>query len=122
MNHARKEYIKLLLRNAEVCTPVEPVVRRNATFNGELVDAGYVRGVVRRDENGVINGCVTTGMTVQGRLLLEELQLKQKEESFWGRFKTWGFPIISALVGYTVAVVTPVLSEWLKLLLPSHHS
>lgn len=118
MNEARKEYIRLLARNIEVCTPAEPGDQRNATFNGELVDAGHVRGAVRRDQNGVISGCVTTGMTVQGRLFLEELRRKEKEESFWGRFKTWGFPIVGAVIGYLVAILTPLLTEWLKTMLP----
>lgn len=88
-------------------------------MNEARKDAGHVRGAVRRNELGVISGCVTTGMTVQGRLFLEELQRKEKEESWWGKFKTWGLPIISAIVGYIVAIITPVLTDWLKTLLPS---
>lgn len=122
MNEARKEYIRLLLRNVEVCTPTEPGVFRDATFNGELVDAGHVHGLVTRNEVGVISHCATIGMTVQGRLFLEELQRKEKEESWWGKFKTWGFPIIGAVVGYILAIVTPLITEWVKAFLPVHHS
>lgn len=120
--NARKLYIDILSNFAKHATP-EPNAageKRIATLSGELIDAGHLSGATIRDEHGEIRGAVVTGMTVQGRLFLEELRRKEKDESWWGKFKTWGFPIIGALVGYIVAVVTPVLTEWLKTFLPTH--
>jgi hypothetical protein len=107
---ARQEYIRLLTRNVEAVTPTESGVDRNAMFNGELIDAGYCTGVVMRDPNNVIKKCATTGMTVKGRLFLDQLQKEEKEASAWSRFKRWGIPMITYLVG----VITPVINEWLK--------
>lgn len=120
--NARKLYIELLSNYAEKATPGldAPGDKRVATLSGELVDAGHLTGHTLRDEHEEIRGAVVTGMTVRGRLFLEELQRKEKDESWWGKFKTWGLPIIGALVGYIVAVVTPMLTEWLKTLFPTH--
>jgi hypothetical protein len=121
--NARKLYIDILSDFAKNATPEPdaPDEKRISTLSGELIDAGHLTGGTMRDVHGEIRGAVVTGMTVQGRLFLDELRRKEKEESWWGKFKTWGFPIIGALVGYIVAVVTPVLTEWLKTFLPAHH-
>jgi hypothetical protein len=109
MNNARKEYIRLLSRNVAHFTP-EPGVERDAMFNGELIDAGHVTGVVRRNPVGVISGAATTGMTVQGRLFLNQLQKEERDASLWAKLKMWGVPILT----YVIGVITPVISDWLK--------
>jgi len=111
MENPRKEYIRLLLRSVENFTP-EPGELRDATLIGELGEAGYLKAKTIGDEYGVTRGAASWGMTVAGRLFLNQLQREERESSAWGRFKKWGVPLLTYLAG----VATPVLSDFLKAL------
>jgi hypothetical protein len=89
MRDPRREYIRLLRRCVDEFTP-EPGQQRDATFMGELADAGYVTGRSMRDASGVTRGAVSWGVTVEGRLFLRRLEKEIREESAWSRVKRWG--------------------------------
>src|SRR4051794_37869994 len=89
MNDARREYIRLLKRSVDSFTP-DAGQQRDATFIGELAEAGYIKGKAQPDQFGVTQGAVSWGMTVEGRLFLRRLEKEVQEESFWSRAKLWG--------------------------------
>ena len=111
MRDPRREYIRLLRLCVDEFTP-EPGKKRDATFVGELADAGYVKGSSMPDASGVTRAAVGYGMTVEGRLFLRRLEKEIWEESAWSRAKRWGLPVLA----YVAGVATPVLSDWLKTL------
>jgi hypothetical protein len=112
---ARRVYIELLTEYAEEFTPKPeaPEDRRAATLSGELIDAGHLTGTPIRDEEDGTRGAVVSGMTVQGRLFLDQLRRDEREASVSARLKKWGLPVLT----YSFGVVTPILSEFLKRLL-----
>lgn len=111
MRDARREYIRILRRSVDAFTP-EPGEMLDATLVGELGEAGYLKANALRDENSVIRGATSWGMTVEGRLFLRRLEKEVSDESFWARTKKWGVPTLT----YVAGVATPVLSDWLKIL------
>ena len=111
MRDPRREYIRLLQRSVDEFTP-EAGQQRDATFMGELADAGYVKGSTMADASGITRGAVSWGVTAGGRLFLRRLEKEIQEESFWSRAKRWGIPLLT----YVAGVATPVLRDWLKML------
>jgi len=112
MKTARQEYIDLLTAQSENFTPAptEPNELRVATFLGELIDAGHLSGGTLRDQKGVIRAAAPRGMTVQGRLFLEQLKTEESKATLWARTKKWGVPLIT----YAAGVLTPILSDFLR--------
>jgi hypothetical protein len=119
MKTARQEYIEILSSQSANFTPspADPNQLRLATFCGELIDAGYLHGGTLRDQHGIIRGSAVSGVTVQGRLFLDQLSREEKEATPWARFKKYGVPLIT----YAAGVLTPVLSDLLKNLFQLQH-
>lgn len=107
MFNARTTYIRLLERSARSGDVAQTP---DWTFSGELIEEGYLVGTVGRNESGVISRSAVTGITVKGRLFLEQLRREQREESWLGRLQKVGIFLLGILVGVGV----PILTSWLK--------
>lgn len=103
----REEYIEILTFVAD---------NNNADGNfdvtliAELIDSEYLKGGIARDEQGKVFHAQCYGITVSGRLFLEELREKARKEKASYKVLIIVYPII----GYIVGVISPVLSEWVK--------
>jgi hypothetical protein len=114
MNTARHNYIDILSELADRYTPEpsDPSRMRTAVLSGELIEAGYLSGQSFREAGGLIRGSAITGLTVSGRLFLDQLRKEEREASLWAHCKRWGIPVITYLFG----ILTPVLSNFLKVI------
>src|SRR5882724_3694115 len=108
--NVRKEYIRILTRSVNAFTP-EPGDKLNATLVSELSEEGYLKGKGAPNEHGVIEKAVSWGMTVKGRLFLEQLESEEREASVWRRTWKYGFPVVAYIAGFA----TPILQDALRL-------
>jgi hypothetical protein len=112
MDNARSNYIDLLSDYAKHFTPARgaPDEKRESVLSGELIEAELLTGAVLRDADDEIRGASVNGITVKGRLFLDQLQREQREASVSAKLKKWGVPLLTYLAGVT----TPILSDLLK--------
>lgn len=94
----RRAYIRLLRETAEG-TALDSDSERDAVLSGELISGGYLEGSVVRDESGSVVGSNTTGITVSGRLFLQQLQKEERDESKLGRLKKYGLIVFGFIMG-----------------------
>jgi hypothetical protein len=80
-------------------------------FIGELIEAGYIDGLVTRGQNGCLNSATTRGVTVGGRLLLERLENEELRASWLGRLRSAALVVLGAVGG---TVLLPILADWIK--------
>jgi hypothetical protein len=109
MDNPRKEYIRLLSLVSSEHTP-EPGEMCDATLLGELIEAKHLRGSPLEDKQGFIRAAAPRGITVSGRLFLQQLRREEKQASLFGQFKTWGVPLLT----YAFGVLTPILSDLIR--------
>jgi hypothetical protein len=109
MDNPRRDYIRLLSLVTSEHTP-ELGEKRDAILLGELIEAKHLRGGALEDRDGFIRAAAPRGMTVSGRLFLQQLKHEERQASLWGRFKTWGFPLLT----YAFGVLTPILSDLIR--------
>jgi hypothetical protein len=114
MDNPRREYIRLLSLVASEQTP-EPGEKRDATLLGELTEAKHLRGSPLDDRQGFIRAAAPRGMTVSGRLFLQQLKREEKQASPWGQFKAWGFPLLTYAAGVLTPIFVDLLRAWLGL-------
>jgi len=108
---ARRAYIKLLRERVEALDSLPPDSRQTILY-AELIAGEYLSGVTRTDENGLPNGNVIKGLTVKGRLFLQELEAKEDERSSLGRAKKFGL----IAFGFLMGIVAQILPDLLKAL------
>ena len=104
----RVTYIRILERSVE---SVEKVAETpDAVFSGELIEENYLTGTAGRNADGLLFRSAVTGITVKGRLLLEDLREKEREQSWAGYLEKFGLFALGILTGALV----PVLAAWIK--------
>ncbi len=79
-------------------------------LSGELILGKYLEGDVNYDHNHCIIGSKTTGVTVAGRLFLQQLLREDREESSLGRFKKYGL----VAFGFVMGIVANLLPDLIK--------
>ncbi len=112
--NARKEYIRILRRSVNAFTP-EPGNQLNATLVGELGEEGYLQGKGMPDATGVVRSAVSWGMTVKGRLFLEQLERQEREGAFWRRTWRYGLPFVTYVAGFATPILQDALRLWFHL-------
>jgi hypothetical protein len=106
---ARRAYIELLRERVNALDTL-PSDRQKSMLYAELIAAGYLDGDTHTDQYGVPDGNVIIGVTVKGRLFLQELEAREREQSWRGRVKKLGLVIF----GFVVGIVSHVLPDFLK--------
>jgi hypothetical protein len=101
------------LEEREHDTSSAPVRDQDAILSGELIEGGYLEGGVMRGADGTIVGSSVTGISVQGRLFLQQLRKEEREDSLVGKGRKW----VPVLVGYLAGLLSPVITDWLKAVL-----
>ena len=111
-----QSYIRLLTESAED-TPQDVSDGRDAVLSGELIAAGYPTGDTLPNEDGSVVGSVVTGITVQGRLFLQQLIEQQAASTIRFKLAKAAPAVIAFALGQAFAVVGPVLSDFLRKIL-----
>ena len=112
--HAPREaYIELLQEVASASIKGSRKTRE-AVLLGELIEARFLEGEVIRNRDGCIVGSCATGVTVQGRLFLQQLIEQQRASTIRFRLATYAPVVLGFAIGQIFAVVTPVLSDFLR--------
>ena len=106
---ARQAYIRLLAQRAGEIDS-EPHETKEGILCGELIEEKYLEGAVLRDQQGCIRGAAVVGLTVKGRLFLQELERLEHANTFWGRYRSY----ILLTIGYLFGLLSPVLTKLLE--------
>ncbi len=99
---ARRAYIELLRERVSALDSLQPD-RRKSVLYAELIAADYLSGVTQTDQNGFPSGNVIQGITVKGRLFLQELEERERQRSWLGRAKKLGLIVFGFLMGIIFA-------------------
>ena len=109
---ARRAYIELLREQVGGLDSLPPD-RRESVLYAELIAADYLSGVTRRDQDGFPSGNIIQGITVKGRLFLQELEERERQRSSLGRAKKYGL----IAFGFAMGILSHVLPDLIKTLL-----
>src|SRR5207248_969349 len=99
---ARRAYIELLRERVSALDSLQPD-RRKSVLYAELIAADYLSGETQTDQNGFPSGNVIQGITVKGRLFLQELEERERQRSWLGRAKKLGLIVFGSLMGIIFA-------------------
>lgn len=88
----RRAYIRIL-REAAGDAAAGPASERDSVLSGELILGGYLEGQVFYGNDGCVEGSATAGITVAGRLFLQQLEKEEREQSRIGRLKAVGLVV-----------------------------
>jgi hypothetical protein len=80
-DNARRAYIELLRERVGALDSLPPD-RQKSVLYAELIAADYLSGVTRKDQSGFPSGNVVQGITVKGRLFLQELEERERQQSW----------------------------------------
>jgi hypothetical protein len=110
----RQAYIRLLSERAKIQESAAQEERDSVLYS-ELIDADYLRGVPFRDaaKGGMTTGVTVTEITLKGRLFLQQLKSRERQQSLFGRLKKLGLLI----GGYLLGIFSPALTDLVKSLL-----
>ncbi|MFL6597032.1 MAG: hypothetical protein ACJ8KF_03605 [Chthoniobacterales bacterium] len=101
---ARRAYIELLREQVGGLDSLPPD-RRESVLYAELIAADYLSGVTRRDQDGFPSGNIIQGITVKGRLFLQELEERERQRSSLDRAKKYGL----IAFGFAMGIISHVL-------------
>jgi len=106
---ARQTYISMLSSRVSSIDSLTEEQRGHFLW-AELINAGYLNGVVKTNASGIPVGNVIAGPTVKGRLFLQKLQTRERKESLAGRLKN-GALVVGGFIGGIASVIA---TEFLK--------
>lgn len=106
---ARQAYIRLLSEQT-AATERETTDTREAILSAELIEEKYLEGSPRRDETGSVMGAGILGVTVKGRLFLQDLERLEKEDTLWARNN----PTILLFFAWVIGWTTPLLAKYVE--------
>jgi len=98
----RRMYIRILRK----ATDDTPLLSEDVRFCAELIAEDYLVGNVSRDGDGIPIGVGLTGITVKGRLFLQQLQSEERKESFRSKMIK-----VSLIVG---GYILAALVKWIE--------
>lgn len=104
---ARAAYIRLL---ADQCVAADAAKERDSVLCGELIDGGYLDGDKLTDKHGQTLNSALVGITVQGRLFLQELKKQERAESRFGRAKRAG----TFIGGFVLGIIAKMIPDMIK--------
>lgn len=108
---ARREYIKLLEKFSEIKgSPIPDPNHEEKILSIELLNGLYLKGQVVQDDRQCKDVPHVSGITVKGRLFLQELQEQEKQDSLWQK----ALKYLPVLFGYVVGLLTPFIQKWLE--------
>jgi len=110
--HSPSGVLELLRERVSALDSLQPD-RRKSVLYAELIAADYLSGVTQTDQNGFPSGNVIQGITVKGRLFLQELEERERQRSWLGRAKKLGLIVFGFLMG----IISQVLPDLIKALL-----
>ena len=117
IHFASEKYMELLVKGANITKEhLEFRTAPDVFFAGELIDDGYLKGSAVRGSTGILMVTRVIGITVKGRLFLEELQDKKrilpKKRDFIGNsIMHIVFLILGVLVTTFTTLITTHLSS-----------
>ena len=95
---ARQIYIKMLSSRVSSIDSLTEEQRGHFLW-AELINAGYLNGVVKTNASGIPVGNIISGPTVKGRLFLQKLQDRERKESAGGKLSRWILVVCSFIGG-----------------------
>ena len=110
---ARRAYIRLLRERVDSLDKLTPELRRTVMY-ADLIAAGHLDGVTSNDEYDFPKGNVIKGITVQGRLFLEELEKQERNDSVFGRISKFIIILGTFLAGIGSAIAIAFAKGFLK--------